>query len=304
MGLIIRKPSATREISYAHSAKTKAGRAVIRTMENTTGRIQLIRKARGYEDEVAAGADFWRVMIERYGLSIEFIGGGLDNLPDQGPLITISNHPYGILDGLILGHLLNEARGDFRILANQVFGKAPEIDRVILPVSFDDTREAVARNLQTRKAALDYVKAGGAIGVFPGGTVSTSATPFSPPRDPGWRNFTAKLVTQSDAAVVPIYFDGRNSRLFQIASHAHVTLRLGLLINEFKRQAGKPVRIVIGTPIPRAELDKYRSAPKAMMDFLRQSTYDLSPTPLGHVPHGFEFEHKHRRAAAHGSGHI
>lgn len=223
--------AATREISYAHSAKTRAGRAVIRTMENSTGRIKLIRQAKGYEREVAAGADFWNVMTQRYGLSLDIVGGSLDNIPKEGPLLTIANHPYGILDGLMMGHILSQTRGDFRILAHRVFRKAEDINRVILPVSFDETKEAVAQNLATRKAALNYMKEGGAIGIFPGGTVSTSAKLFGAPLDPGWRSFTAKLVSKSDAAVVPIYFDGANSRLFQIASHAHATLRMGLLIN-------------------------------------------------------------------------
>ena len=298
---------AMREISYAHSAKTRTGRALIRTMENTTGRIKLIRQAKGYEHEVAAGANFWSVMAERYGLSLEVVGGSLDNIPKEGPLITIANHPYGILDGLMMGHILSQTRGDFRILAHKVFRKAEEINRVILPVSFDETKAAVAQNLATRKAALSYMNEGGAIGIFPGGTVSTSAKPFGAPLDPGWRSFTAKLVSKSSAAVVPIFFDGANSRLFQLASHAHVTLRMGLLINEFKRKAGKPVRIVIGEPIPRTALEKFSRDPKGMMDFLRQSTYDLSPTPIvpanQPVPHGFEFEDKHKRAA-HGGRHI
>lgn len=291
---------ATREISYAHSAQTKAGRALIRTMENATGRIKLIRQARGYEHEVAQGADFWNVMTRRYGLSLDVVGGSLDNIPRHGPLITIANHPYGILDGLMMGHILSQTRGDFRILAHKVFRKAQDINRVILPVSFEQTKQATAQNIATRKAALSYMGQGGAIGIFPGGTVSTSARPFGAPRDPGWRTFTAKLVTRSDAAVVPIFFDGANSRLFQLASHAHPSLRMGLLINEFKRNVGKPVRVVIGAPIGQAALQKYRHDPKAMMDFLRQSTYELSPTPLGQVPHGFEFEQKHRRSPSGG----
>ncbi|WP_298291683.1 lysophospholipid acyltransferase family protein [uncultured Litoreibacter sp.] len=294
---------ATRDISYAHSAQTRAGRALIRTMENATGRIALIKRARGYEQEVARGADFWSVMVRRYGLSLDCAGGTLDNIPKDGPVIAIANHPFGILDGLMMGQILNRTRGDFRILANDVFGKAQDINRVILPISFDETRQAVAQNIATRREALNYMGNGGAIGIFPGGTVSTAARPFSAPMDPGWRSFTSKLITRSGAQVVPIYFEGRNSRLFQLASHAHQTLRLGLLMNEFKRQVDKPVRVVIGSPIATAALDNFRHDPKAMMDFLRQSTYDLSPTPMAPAPYGFEFEEKHRRAA-HGGRHF
>src|SRR6056297_1696591 len=175
-----------RDISYAHSAQTRGGRVMIRAMENVTGRIGLIRRARGYEREIAAGRDFWQVMVERYGLSLDIARGALEAIPRQGPLIVIANHPYGILDGLMLGHILSRARGDFRILAHQVFLKAPDLARVILPISFDGSREARALNLATRKAALDYLGQGGAIGVFPGGTVSTSARPFSRPLAPGW----------------------------------------------------------------------------------------------------------------------
>lgn len=284
-----------RDISYAHSARTRSGRAVIRVVENATGRRKLIKRAQGYERDVANGANFWDVMRDRYGLSLDIVGGSLDNIPKTGPLIALSNHPYGILDGLMLGHILSQTRGDFRILANSVFDKAEDINRVILPISFDETKEAAAQNIATRKAALDYMNEGGALGVFPGGTVSTSARPMGRPLDPGWRTFTSKLITKSRANVVPIYFDGANSRLFQLASHAHPTLRVALLINEFKRLVDKPVRVVIGQPIAQDDLAKYHHEPKAMMDFLRRATYELSPTPLRSSEYGFEFENKHKR---------
>ncbi len=283
-----------REISYASSAATKGGRAVIRMLENATGRLKLIRRADGYEREVAQGRDFWEVMVERYGLSLDVIGGSLANLPAHGPLVVIANHPYGILDGLMMGHILSRVRGDFRILANSVFRKAEELNRIVLPVSFDETKEALELNLATRKTALDYLGQGGAIGVFPGGTVSTAATPFGAPMDPGWRNFTAKMIAKSDATVVPIYFDGHNSRLFQLASHVHQTLRLALLIKEFRARVDEPVRVVIGQPIDRTRLAELRADPKRMMDFLRRATYELSPKPLRSYDYGYEFEAKYR----------
>ena len=290
------KRHVARDISYAHSARTGSGRALIRLMENATGRVRLIRRAEGYEDDVAGGADFWQVMAARYGVSLEVMAGSLADIPREGPLVVVANHPYGILDGLMLGHLLSVTRGDFRILAHRVFRRAQDLDRVILPISFDDTKEGLALNLDTRRAALTYLSQGGAIGVFPGGTVSTALTPWARPMDPGWRSFTAKMIAKSGATVVPVYFDGANSRLFQLASHLHTTLRMGLLIREFRRRVDRPVRLTIGRPIAEDEIAARRGDPRALMDFLRKATYELSPDPLGSLQPGYEFEEKHRRA--------
>ncbi len=283
-----------RDISYALSAETKGGRMVIKLMENTTGRMRLIKRADGYEQDVAKGRDFWDVMVERYGLTLDVMGGALSNIPKDGPLILIANHPYGILDGLMMGHILSETRGDFRILAHRVFRKAEDLNRIILPISFDETKEAMKLNLETRKTALNYLGDGGAIGIFPGGTVSTALTPFDHPMDPGWRGFTARMVAKSNATVVPVFFDGHTSRLFQIASHLHNTLRMGLLIKEFKKRVDTPVRVVIGEPITRDVLDPLSKDTRKMMDFLRKATYELSPTPLKSYDYGYEFEERHR----------
>ncbi|MEO1550349.1 MAG: lysophospholipid acyltransferase family protein, partial [Pseudomonadota bacterium] len=281
------KPShVAREISYASSAQTKAGRGVIRSIENLTGRLKLIRMAEGYEREVNAGRDFWEVMVERYGISLDVLSGSLGNIPKQGPVVVISNHPYGILDGLVLGHILSQTRGDFRILAHRVFRKAEDLDRIILPISFDETREAQRVNIETRRIALRYLGEGGCIGIFPGGTVSTALKPFGRPMDPGWRRFTARLITKSNAAVVPIFFEGHNSRLFQVASHLHYTLRMALLIKEFKRGVNAKVPVSIGEPILPERLAEFATDARGMMDFLRAETYRLSSKPIGQITDG------------------
>ena len=288
------KPFFAREISYAHSARSKPGRAFIRLIENSTGRLGLIKRASGYEQDMAAGGCFFDVMVQRYGLSLDVVGGSLDSIPATGPVIFLANHPYGILDGLMLGHIMSRTRGDFKIMAHSVFNRAPDLNRHLLPISFDADKAALALNLHTRKTALDYLGQGGAIGVFPGGTVSTGARPFSKPMDPGWRSFTARMIGKSQATVVPIYFDGHTSRLFQIASHLHSSLRLGLLIKEFRKRVDTPVRVVIGEPIGRNVLNPLAKDAKAMMDFLRKATYELSPDRAKTFDLGFEFEDRHR----------
>lgn len=277
--------AAPREISYSFAASTRAGRALIRSIENITGRPRLLRMAMGYEREVEAGRDFWEVMRERYGIGIE--ATGLANIPREGPLVVVANHPYGILDGLALGNILSAARGgEFRIVAHVVFRRASDLSRIVLPIDFGATKEAQRTNIETRRAALDYLGQGGAIGIFPGGTVSTAATPFSRPLDPHWKTFTAKMIGKSDAAVVPVYFEGQNSRLFQIASHLNPTLRVALLINEFGTRIGAPLRVHVGQPLPAAEIAARRGDAQALMAYLRRETYALDPSPVKDFSHG------------------
>lgn len=282
------------EISYAWSAANGFERAVIKSIENLTGRPRLIRMAMHYEREVAAGRDFWEVMQNRYSLTLDMPDGALDNLPSEGAAVCIANHPFGILDGLAMGRLLSMRRKnkDFKILANSVFRKASELDAHILPVSFEDTKEAVQMNLQTRREAVEFLANGGAIAIFPGGTVSTAARPFSDPIDPRWKTFTAKLVSRSDATVVPIFFEGTNSRLFQVVSHISQTLRLALLISEFGSRVGGSVGIQIGEPIKRDEIMARRSDPLALMDYLRDTVYALSPVPINDLSYGWNGETK------------
>jgi putative hemolysin len=114
--------------------------------------------------------------------------------------------------------------------------------------------------------------------------------------DPIWRSFTARMIAKSNAVVVPVFFEGHTSRMFQIASHLHSTLRMGLLIKEFRKRVDTPVQVAIGAPIDRDVLDPLAKDGKAMMDFLRKATYELSPKPLRSCELGFEFEERHRAA--------
>lgn len=277
-----------REISYAHSARSLAGRAFIRSVENITGRPRLIRMALGYDLEVDAGRDFWEVMAERYRLRTSVTEADLARIPRDGPLVAVANHPFGILDGLALGLILSRARGDFKIMAHKVFHKARDLERVILPLNWDETPEGVRQNLRTRQDALSLLAGGGCVGVFPGGAVSTSRTLRGRPMDPAWKTFTAKMIFRSRARVVPIHFDGGNSRLFQIASHLNGNLRRALLIAEFDRSVRREVNVTIGEPLPQAELDRHRGDARGLMAHLRLATYRLAPTPLEDYAPGLE----------------
>ena len=286
----------TRDFTYAHSTGSVPARLVIRALENATGRLALMRRAAGYQGDVAQGRDVWRVMMERFGLRLDVIRGSLGAIPADGPLVLVANHPFGILDGLVLGHILSAVRqGEFRIMAHQVFQRAEDLRRVILPIDFAGTRAAQAANLETRAAAIRYLRQGGAIGIFPGGTVATGARPFAEAMDPVWRGFTARMIAKSGATVVPICFEGQNSRLFQVASHLSTTLRMGLLVREFAARTDSTVRLSVGEPIPAEALRTSVSDAKQVMDFLRRRTYALSPTVSDPARLGHEFEAHYRQ---------
>ena len=282
------------DASYAHSAQSRLGWAVIRCLENATGRSALLSRLPNLRTNMHSIQNFWHSTMEGYGVTIDIMQGELRDIPVDRPLIVVANHPYGILDGLVMGSVLAQSGANFKIIANDIFNKAQEIGEKILPISFKNTRESVLLNLQTRKNALTHLSHGGAIGIFPGGTVSTSSKLFSQPADPVWRSFTAKMIFKSNALVVPIFFDGNTSRIFQLASHLHPTVRAGLLLREFKLRLNKPVRIVIGKPIPRCRLDLFKNDSRNIMDFLRLETYKLSPNKNQTFEYGHEFEHKHR----------
>ena len=282
------------DVSYAHSAQSRLGWAVIRCLENATGRSALLSRLPYLRTNMHSIQNFWHSTMEGYGVTIDIMQSELRDIPVDRPLIVVANHPYGILDGLVMGSVLAQSGANFKIIANDIFNKAQEIGEKILPISFKNTREAVLLNLRTRKNALTHLSHGGAIGIFPGGTVSTSSKLFSQPVDPVWRSFTAKMIFKSNALVVPIFFDGNTSRIFQLASHLHPTIRAGLLLREFKLRLNKPVRIVIGKPIPRFRLDLFKNDSRKIMDFLRLETYKLSPNKNQTFEYGHEFEHKHR----------
>ena len=278
-------------ITYAQTTQTLAQRLMISTVENFSGRFNLIKRLRRYEDEgkTSADPDIWHTLVNCFGLDLQLLNSSLSNIPKTGPLVLVANHPFGLLDSTILAYIFSQTRLDYRIIAHQVFLKAPHLLPFVLPIYFDDTKQAMMANVQTRRQALRLLSNGAAIGIFPGGTVSTSAKPFSKPMDPRWRAFTARLILKSQATVVPVYFDGQNSRLFQLASHVHSTVRVGLLLREFEKRVDTSVRVVIGKPIAQSDIQLYANDTPKLMDFLRSRTYNLSPTPLDSYEYGYDF---------------
>ena len=270
-------PLDPRELSYASSAETRAGRAIVRGLENVTGRKELLHAVQSYRSAMQGGKSFWEALWDTFGFELDVQGGGFDAIPREGPVVCVANHPYGILDGLALGVILQKTRPDFKVLANDWLVAAPEIAHHVLPIERAPTREAMKINLETRRKALAHLREGGCVAVFPAGTVAAAPKLLKPAFDASWKTFSATMILHSKAKVTPILFEGQNSRLFQVASLLNPALRLGLFIHEFKKRVGDKVRAWIGDPVPQELIEANRNDPKRLMALLRSHTYSLSP---------------------------
>jgi len=260
--------------SYAAPDDALLKRVTIRLIERMTGQPRLKRIYHAYRDD-AAPSDFWNEAVRRLKLRLVYDPAPLAGWPREGPLVVVCNHPFGVVDGLAICALVARLRPDFRILANALLDRADEVRGHLLPVDFGGSREAIATNLKSRAQARDHLMAGGCLIVFPAGGVSTTPSLWHRRAvDAPWGSFTAKLIAQARADVAPVYFAGQNSRLFQIASHIHLTLRLSLLFKEAHDRIGGTVTMAPGKVLAYAELSGFQG--KALMDHLRDITYGLA----------------------------
>ncbi len=239
-----------KEFTYANERDPRIKRWFIRSIEGLSGR-----------DRYARLYDIWRSDIvgksERvFGKMLDLIDVRMDvrgewpprEMPDA-PIVIVANHPFGIGDGIAVLALAEQLGRPFKVLINNELLKVPEMADYSLPVSFEETKEAMAINMQTRHEAVRLLKEGVTIIVFPAGGVATARKGFGRAEDLPWKIFPAKLIQAAKASVIPVYFEGQNGRLFHLASKLSMTLRISLLIREFRRLSGSTITSHIGNVI-------------------------------------------------------
>ncbi len=214
-----------------------------------------------------AGLDVLRV---RYRVS----EADLARIPRTGPVVLVANHSFGALDGVVLGDLLQRVRPDGKLLGNYLLARIRGIEALIIEVDPFGGAEAKKNNLGGMRACLAWLRAGHALGVFPSGTVSHFHPRNRRVTDPAWSPTVAGLVRRSGATVVPVYFEGRNSFLFQVLGLLHPRIRTLLLPRELLRMRGREVSLRVGHPIGPARLARFGTAEHAT-DYLRLKTYIL-----------------------------
>ncbi|BBE71647.1 lysophospholipid acyltransferase family protein [Oharaeibacter diazotrophicus] len=262
--------------SYADPTFPPLKRRLIRLIEKATGQPRLKRLYLAHRAEQVAGESFFQSALRRLEIDVDIDPDALAAVPRQGPLVVVANHPYGVLDGLAIAWIVEKVRSDFLVLTNAVLLRAPEVRPYLLPVDFAGTPEALATNLATREAARRHLDAGGCVVVFPAGGISTAPDRLGRKRavDAPWQPFVAQLIHRAKASVVPVFFAGQNSRLFQIASHVHAALRLSLIFKEVRDRIGTRLPVAIGEPIPFEELAAGGDR-RALVEDLRARTYAL-----------------------------
>lgn len=262
--------------SYSTADQPALQRAVIQAIEKIGGQRTLKKLYAQHQKNLKNGENFFDSAISLLRMKVEYDEAALARTPATGPVIFIANHPYGVLDGITLTWLATKVRPDTKVLANDVLCQAPEAAANLLPVAFAPTREARETNVNSRLQAQAWLKQGHAIGIFPGGGVSTSEKPLKGPAvDLPWAPFTAKLLRSSQATVVPIFFVGQNSRLFQLASHLSLTLRLSLVFRETARRIGSRLKVRVGEPIPFSDIAHIEDRAELVME-LRKRTFGLA----------------------------
>lgn len=262
--------------SYADANTPLLKRLLIRALEKVTGaraveKLYLENRAR-----MMPGENWFRACLETLRVDIQFDQTQLAKVPRKGPLIFVSNHPFGVLDGIAMSWITSLVRDDFLVLTNAVLLRAPEIAPYVLPVDFDPTPEAVKTNVESRAKARAHVMKGGCLVIFPAGAVSTSPDFFGskPAVDSRWQPIAASLAEKSNATIVPVHFVGQNSRLFQILSHIHPMLRLALFFHELRRHIGKSIDVRFGDPVPYEDLPNFESR-QALADYLQSLSSSL-----------------------------
>jgi putative hemolysin len=263
--------------SYATADDSVAKRWFIRLVERTTGQPALKKLYLQNQRFPRPNESFWQAAVRSLGIDVRYDASALTRMPRTGPVVFVANHPYGVLDGLVICWLVEKIRSDFVVLIHSALTRAPEVRDFVLPIDFSGTDEACANNLASRAAARSQLDRGGAVIVFPAGMVSTSPDPFgwSPAIDARWQPFVAHLIQRSKATVVPIWFDGQNSWLFQMASHLNATLRLSLIFHEVKARIGTDLRVNIGDPIAFETLNAIKGR-QALADELYARTHKLA----------------------------
>ena len=267
------------DISYASKTEHNlAQRLIIKTIEQITGKRKLQKIYSDFSQKNNDPRYFWTGILKSMEIKINNMSKNKNFIPATGSLLMIANHPFGIIDGLIMCALASEKRGDFKIITHETLRFAPELDKYILPIDFkENSKETIKRNIETTRKAKKHLLNEGLLIIFPSGSVSISNNRGSTPKDDEWKQFPAKLIRQTKTNVLPIYFDGKNGLLFHLfaSKFKNQTLKYSSYLHETKKMIGKEIIIKSGEIIKYEDISKIEDRSK-LTEYLKNKTYNLA----------------------------
>ena len=218
--------------------------------------------------------DFLNALLDDFQIKFEIPEEDLKRLPKDGAYITVSNHPLGGIDGILLLKLMIEQRADFKIIANFLLHRIEPLKPYIMPVNPFEDRKDVQSSVTGFKNSILHLRNGHPLGVFPAGEVSTYKDGKLVVDKP-WEEAAMKLIKKAEVPVVPIYFHAKNSRLFYRLSKISDTLRTAKLPSELLTQKHRVIKVRIGKPISVKDQKEHHGL-EEFSEFIRRKTYMLA----------------------------
>lgn len=202
----------------------------------------------------------------------------INHIPKEGSFIVLANHPYGGIDGIILMHIFCTIRPDFKTMGNFLLQKIEPIENLIIPVNPFDNIQVNKSSLAGIKKTLEYLQNGTPIGIFPAGEVSSFQSDSKQVIDREWKPAIARIIQKAQVPVIPVYFSGGNSKLFNLLGMIHPVFRTIRIPTELINKKGAEIRVRIGKPVLPKTYNEF-DEPNQLLRFLRSKTYALG-SPL------------------------
>ena len=219
------------------------------------------------------GREFADHLLENMNIHVNVPENQLENIPKEGGFVLVSNHPFGGIEGVMLYSVIAKVRPDFKLMANFILSHIPNLKEAFFSVNPFTENPEWKSSVGGIKGAVQHIAAGNGLGVFPAGEVSRYHG-HDYPEDLPWSTSIARIAKNAGVPVVPVFWEGRNSRLFYAVDRIHSMLGTARLTRELINKHDTDFTLMVGKPIPAAEVASY-DKPKELAAYLRSRSYAL-----------------------------
>lgn len=219
------------------------------------------------------GREFADHLLENMNITIDVSAEQLENIPKEGGFVVVSNHPFGGIEGVMLLSAIAKVRPDFKVMANFILSHIPNLKDCFFAVNPFEKNPEWKSSVGGIKGAMLHIAAGNGLGVFPAGEVSRYHG-HDYPEDLPWSTSIARIIKNAKVPVIPVFWEGRNSKLFYTVDKIHTMLGTARLTKELINKHDNCFNLQIGKPILPSEIEAY-DAPKDLAAYLRSRSYAL-----------------------------